>query len=62
MKISDKHCQQCGVLLPQEQFAFSLTIQTQTVAASKTKLSTSLPLPHDKLLCPTCASITFIKE
>ena len=57
-----EYCPRCGVILPQDQFAFALITQTQTVAASKIALSTPTALTYDTLLCPTCASTTFLKE
>ena len=64
MNKSEQHCPRCGVLLPESQFAFALITQTQTVAASKIPRSaqTPTPLTYDTLLCPTCASTTFLKE
>ncbi|MUK51140.1 hypothetical protein [Aliivibrio fischeri] len=64
MNTPGPHCPRCGVLLQQDQFAFALITQTQTVAASKIPRSaqTLTPQTYDTLLCPTCASTTFFKE
>ncbi len=61
MKKTEHYCQQCHVLLPQDQFTFALITQTQTVAVSKTMLHPPIQLTYNKLFCPACASAIFLE-
>jgi ribosomal protein S27AE len=60
MNKPEQHCPRCGVLLPQDQFAFAVLIQKNTLTTLKPQASTMAI--YDTLLCPSCASATFLEE